>query len=453
MWLTPAVLIKTGNFTFRKSEARKVVNSVLRIVPLLAAVSVATARQPNIVLILADDVGREVLNCYGGTSYATPNIDRLAASGSRYTHAYTMPVCHPTRICLLMGQYPFRIGTPEWGTFPRSVENRTLANILKKAGYATAIAGKWQLSMLKDDLDQPHRMGFDDYCLYGWHEGPWYYQPYLWQNGKRRTDVRERYGPDVTCEYIIDFIERNTSKPFFAFYSMELCHAETNDLDKPAPVGPNGRYDSYAEMVSKMDERVGRVLSALDRLNLRSKTLILFTTDNGTAARTLAGVNGDELIYEPVVSKMGDREIPGGKATLTDWGTRVPLILSWQGTIDAGHVCDDLVDSSDIMPSIAAEARASLPDGAKLDGHSVIPQLRNRAAPRRWVFAEHEGKCFVRNRHWKLYSDGQFFDMDADPEEKQPLSAASLPSIADAARNELQQALDGLRYKPAEKER
>ena len=233
-------------------------NSMLRMVGLIGVLwsaSIASSRQPNIVMILADDVGREVLGCYGGTSYATPNIDRLAAEGIRCEHAYVMPVCHPTRTTLLTGQYPFRLGHPDWGTFPRSAEDRTLANFLKRAGYATAIAGKWQLALLKDDLEQPHRMGFDEYCLYGWHEGPWYYQPHIWENGKRRTDIRDRYGPDVTCEYVIDFVERHKDGPFFAFYSMELCHAETNDLDKPAPVGPNGRYDSYAEMVAKMDER------------------------------------------------------------------------------------------------------------------------------------------------------------------------------------------------------
>jgi arylsulfatase A-like enzyme len=187
-----------------------------------------------------------------------------------------MPVCHPTRTTLLTGQYPFRLAHPEWGTFPREVESRTLPALLKTAGYATGVAGKWQLTLLKDDLEQPRRMGFDEYCLYGWHEGPWYYQPHIWQNGKLREDVRDRYGPDVICDYIIDFVERNKDRPFFAFYSMSLCHAETNDLDKPAPVGPNGRYDSYAEMVVKMDERVGRVVDAVDRFGLREKTLIIY---------------------------------------------------------------------------------------------------------------------------------------------------------------------------------
>ena len=413
----------------------------------------ATAQQPNVVLILADDVGREVLACYGGTSYATPNIDRLAADGRRYVHAYTMPVCHPTRICLLTGQYPYRLGNPPWGSFPRSVEGRTLAQVLKRAGYATVVAGKWQLALLKDDLLQPHRMGFDEYCLYGWHEGPWYYEPHIWQNGRRRTDVRDRYGPDVICDYIIKFIERNKSGPFFAFYSMSLCHAETNDLEKPAPVGPHGRYDSYAEMVGKMDERVGRVVDALDRLDLRENTLVLFTTDNGTAAHNLIDAEGDKYIYEPVISRMGQRAIPGGKATLTDWGTRVPLIANWPGTIEPGQVSDALVDVSDVLPSLSDVASAPLPKGVRFDGHSVLAQIGNKATQRRWVFAEHDGRRFVRSRSWKLYNDGRFYDMEADPDEEQPLATKLLSPQASAAHRELQMALKGLDYKPSVKQR
>jgi arylsulfatase A len=413
---------------------------------MLLLASIVEAERPNIVLILADDVGREVLGCYGGASYGTPNIDRLAEGGIRFDHAYTMPVCHPTRVCLLTGQYPFRLGHPEWGTFPRSMEKRTLANVLKQAGYATAIAGKWQLSLLKDDLQQPHRMGFDEYCLDGWHEGPWYYQPHIWQNGQRRTDVRERYGPDVTCDYILDFIERSKNRPFFAFYSMELCHAETNDLDRPAPVGPSGRYDSYAEMVAKMDANIARVVATLERLSLSDNTLIIFTADNGTAAQNLAGVKGDELIYEPVVSKMGDREIPGGKATLTDWGTRVPMIVNWPGKLRPGQGSHMLIEMSDMMPSLLDVAAAELPGDCLLDGHSIFAQLRKDAPLRRWAFAEHKGKFFVRNQRWKLYGDGRFYDMAVDGDEKMPLADDKLSVEAAAARDDLEQALVNLNY-------
>ncbi len=270
------------------------------------------AQLPNIVLILADDVGREVLGCYGGTSYSTPNIDRLAAGGLRFLHCYAMPLCHPTRTTLLTGQYPFRLGHPQWGTFPREIEQRTIPAILKRAGYSTAIGGKWQLCLLKDDLQQPYRMGFDEYCLYGWHEGPWYREPHIWQNGKLRSDVRTRYGPDVICDYILDYIVRNKNKRFFWMYSMELCHAETNDLDKPAPVGPHGRYDSYPEMVAKMDQCVGRVTEKLDELGLSNNTVVVFTSDNGTAKNNLIDAVDGQLIYEPVISHLGGREIPGG---------------------------------------------------------------------------------------------------------------------------------------------
>ncbi len=408
---------------------------------IICGAGVAAERRPNIVLILSDDVGREVLGCYGGSSYGTPQIDRLTAGGRQYAHAYVMPVCHPTRTTLLTGQYPCRLGRPNWGSFPREAEQRTLAATLQRAGYAVGVAGKWQLALLKDDLEQPHRLGFDEYCLYGWHEGPWYYQPHIWQNGKLRRDIRDSYGPDVICDYLIDFIDRNKNRPFFAFYPMSLCHAETNDLDRPAPVGPNGRYDSYAEMVAKMDERVGRIVAALDRFGVRRNTLVLFTSDNGTAASTLIDVEGDKLIYAPVISKMGDREITGGKATLSDWGTRVPLIASWPGIIGAGEVSDDLVDASDFLPSLAALTAAPLPAGVNLDGQRTIAPAGRDAAPRKWVFAEHEGKCFVRNRQWKLYGDGRLFDMDADPAEQAPLNVSRLPDAAADAYGELQQAL------------
>ena len=137
-----------------------------------------------------------------------------AQEGMRFEHAYAMAVCHPTRICLLSGQYPFRMGNPKWGSYPESAEANTIAQVLKKAGYATAVAGKWQIGMLGEDLSQPNRLGFDEYCLFGWHEGPRYYQPLIWQNGKNREDVKEKYGPDVYCDFLIDFIQRTVRNRF-----------------------------------------------------------------------------------------------------------------------------------------------------------------------------------------------------------------------------------------------
>ena len=155
----------------------------------------AYAEPPNIVFILADDLGIEPLGCYGGTSFQTPHLDGLAAAGMRFQHCYSMPVCHPTRVCLLTGRYPRHIGQPRWGTFPRELESQTLAQRLKQAGYATAVAGKWQLTLLRDDPQHPHRMGFDEYCLFGWHEGARYHDPLIWQNAQLREGIREAWKP------------------------------------------------------------------------------------------------------------------------------------------------------------------------------------------------------------------------------------------------------------------
>ena len=157
---------------------------------LLISPSLAIADQPNIILIFADDVGQEVLGCYGGESYKTPHLDALAAEGMRFDHCYSMPSCHPSRICLMTGQYPAELGNPKWGTFPNELEHQTFAAMLQQAGYATAIAGKWQLGLMKHDLQQPARLGFDEWSLFGWHEGPRYHEPMIYENGKLREDTK-----------------------------------------------------------------------------------------------------------------------------------------------------------------------------------------------------------------------------------------------------------------------
>ena len=202
-----------------------------------------TEGRPNILLILADDVGREVLECYGGSSYKTPNLNQLAASGAMFEHCYAMPVCHPTRVTLMTGQYPRHLNNPKWGSFPKHAESRTFANVAKNAGYATAVAGKWQLCLLKDDMEQPQRMGFDEWSLFGWHEGPRYHEPMIYENGVLRTDTAGTYGPDLYVDFLVDFMQRNhrRNKPFLAYYSMTLCHDVTNDLEAPVPHGPRGR--------------------------------------------------------------------------------------------------------------------------------------------------------------------------------------------------------------------
>ena len=411
--------------------------------PLWAA---AAERPPNIVLIMADDVGCETLGCYGGQSYKTPHIDRLAKTGLKFTHCYAMPVCHPTRTCLLSGRYPRHQGNPRWGTFPRVDEAQTLAKALQSAGYRTSISGKWQLTLLLKDPQQPHRMGFDDYCLFGWHEGPRYHQPMIHQNGELRTDVSDRYGPSVYVDHMVDFMKRNKDRPFFAFYSMALCHDVTDDLKQPVPYARNkDHYDTFAEMMAQMDIHVGRVTAAIRRLGLEKDTLVLFTTDNGTAKRSLHQAVDGKFIRRPVSSRIGGKLVPGGKGNLSDDGTHVPLLASWPGRISPGTTTDHLVDMSDFLPTFRELTGKTLSsrDRVKIDGQSFAGVLVGRGGRgRRWAYAERgTRRFFVRTQSWKLYNNGKLYHIPRDINEKSPVALSRAPKSAAADIRLLQQAI------------
>lgn len=396
-----------------------------------ASISGAENSKPNIVFILADDVGVDAIGCYGGSSYPTPNIDRLASEGMRFTHGFSMAVCHPTRTTFLLGKYPLHSGNPRWGSFPKDLESQTVATILRKAGYATAVAGKWQLALLGKDLDHPNRLGFDEYCLFGWHEGARYYDPLIWQNGKKVSATSGKYGPDIYVQFLNEFIKRNRDKPFFAFYSMALCHDVTDDLDGPVPYAPGkDRYLNFGEMMVSMDDCVGRVIATLDKLKLRERTLIVFTGDNGTAKGTIirAEPSGDDgqrkwkYVREANHPVWRGKSVPGGKGNLTDDGTNVPLICNWLGKISGDQVVDDLVDCSDYLPTFAKLGGAGSFVPQSIDGHSFARRvIADQPGNRQWAFAQHKERYWVRTRQWKLYDDGKFFDVRSDPYEKKVL--------------------------------
>lgn len=413
----------------------------------LAASSAPHKRPPNILFILADDVGVETLGCYGGTSYPTPHIDALARSGLRFQHCYSMPVCHPTRITLLTGKYPFRLKHPRWGTFPREEEKTTVAQRLKRLGYATAIAGKWQLVLQKKDPLHPQRLGFDQSCLFGWHEGPRYYDPLIYQNGTIRTDTNGKYGPDLYVAFLADFMRQNKDRPFFAYYSMALCHDVTDDLKEPVPFVPGkNRYETYAEMMHQMDRHVGQIVAAVDRLGLSRNTIILFTGDNGTSASHIHTARKGKYVRTPVYSEWHGKKVRGGKGSLRDGGTHVPLLVRWSGVIPAGTVTEDLVDMSDFLPTFVELAGGKLPAGESLDGQSFARRLRGEGpAPRRWAYAEGRGRYWLRTQRWKLYHDGRLFDLHKDPQEKRPVPPGEQFPAAAKARLQLQQALRALR--------
>lgn len=412
---------------------------------LLSATVTNTARSaekpaaPNIILILADDLGAECLRCYGGTSYQTPNLDALAQSGSRFTHAYCTPLCSPSRVQLMTGRYGFRTGWTQLISGPKESfdyrKEKTFGQVLQAAGYRTGIAGKWQLCDFDKHPNHVQESGFDEHRMWTWmymaQQRSRYWDPFIWENGKLRADTKGKYGPDLFCDFAVDFIRRHQDKPFFFYYPMALVHdpfVPTPDSKMPAEKDPNLRF---ADMVAYMDKLVGRIVGTLDELKLRENTLILFTGDNGTPRQ--------------IISKRGDVVIPGGKGTMTEAGTHVPLIASWKGTTPAGKVVNDLIDFSDMLPTLCALTGAEPPQGVLLDGVSFAPQLRGQAGkPREWVFSQLGKQRCVRDLRWKLHGDGRLYDMDQDFFEKNDL-AASQDAAAIAARKRLQPVLDQLK--------
>jgi arylsulfatase A len=396
--------------------------------------------KPNIVLILADDLGYECLGCDGSASYKTPHLDKLAATGMRFEHCYVQPLCTPTRVQLMTGIYNVR-NYSRFGFL--DAEATTFANLLKKAGYATGIAGKWQLS---NGFDGPKKFGFDEYCLWQLtRRPPRYANPGLEINGKEVDFKNGEYGPDIVSDYALDFIARQKDKPFFLYYPMMLTH----DPFQPTPDSPdwdpkargeqvNRDPKHFGDMVAYTDKLVGKLVAKLDEHGLREKTLVLFLGDNGTASGH--------------VSKMQDgATVVGGKGNTTTYGMHVPLIGNWPKVVPAGKVSSDLVDSTDFLPTICAAASAVVPDDLKIDGRSFLPQLRGeKGTPREWIYcwyAANQGQAinfpkeFAATQRFKLYRNGDFFDFGRDPKEQKPLDVKALDAQAKAIHQKLQDAL------------
>ena len=398
------------------------------------------ADRPNVVLIMADDFGYELLGCNGGTSYKTPNLDKLAAGGVRFEHCHVQPLCTPTRVQLMTGMYNVRNYTRFGQLEPRAV---TFAHLLKKAGYATGIAGKWQLA---GGPDGPKHFGFDESCLWQLtRRPPRYANPGLELNGKEVDYSNGEYGPDLLNDWAIDFVGRHKSKPFFLYYPMLLTHAPYQPTPDSAGWDPKARGEEvkndkkhFADNVAYMDKLVGKLVAGLEKHGVRENTLVVFLGDNGTG--------------RGVVSKMGDRSINGGKGTTTTFGTHVPLIVSWPKGMAGARVCRDLVDSTDFLPTICEAAGADVP--ARIDGHSFLPQVRGeKGSPREWTYCwywpnqgkkENDPKEFAATTRFKLYRGGNLYDYAADPDESKALDATAGPEAA-AARKQLQAVLDQYR--------
>jgi arylsulfatase A-like enzyme len=405
--------------------------------------------RPNIILVMADDLGYETLRVNGGTSYRTPHLDALARSGMRFTQAYATPLCTPTRVQLMTGQYNFRnyIG---FGLL--DPEERTVAHLLQAAGYRTAVVGKWQLFGNERQRalaggrvgTLPRQAGFDEYALWQVEaRGSRYKDPYLEIVDGSPGVHPGRYGPDVFAEYIERFLERHQHAPFFLYYPMVLPH----EPFQPTPDDPDyatfdpgdGLNDPryFASHVAYLDDVIGRIVRQLERLELREHTLLIFTADNGTD--------------RDVTSRLGDRVVQGRKGYTTEAGTHVPLIASWPSAIEPDQVNDNLIDFTDFLPTLLDAAQVERwSEDLIADGLSFFPQLLGTAGTvRSWVFCHYApnwgnfpDRRLAHNREWKLYADGSFYHIAEDPEEQHHVPDEELTGEVRRIRQGLQGVLD-----------
>lgn len=381
--------------------------------------------RPNIVFILADDIGINGIGCYGSDRFKgkTPNIDALAKAGLRFEQCFSMPTCNPSRCALMTGRYGFRTGNK-----PSFKSEPSVARVLKQGGYATGMAGKW-----RQMADTPGDWGFDEYLTDPEASGYFWETSYT-KNGQEVKTEQPFYYPDVCLEFAVDFFKRHSEQPFFFYYPTHLIHnsiLRTPDT-QPGTTDPDALYE---DNIIYLDKEVGKLVAALDQLGLRKQTLIVFAGDNGTAK------------YGHEKGTIGGRLISGMKASLLEGGSRVPLIANWKGTIAGERVSSDLVDFTDILPTFAGLAKAPPPEGVIIDGQSFAPRLRGeKGTPREWVYVEQNTapEWYVRDQGWKLNHRGELFDMSDAPFVEKPVAADAQSETASAARQRLQAVLTQL---------
>ena len=382
--------------------------------------------RPNIIFILADDQGIDGVGCYGSDRFKgkTPNIDRLAAEGIRFTHCYANPACGPSRATLMTGRYVFRTGAVHNENTGNVVAQHEIgiAKVLRQAGYATCQVGKWrQLG------NWPGDWGFDESVTDPDPSG-WYWRDSYIQNGRQVKLKKKVYFPDVMDDFAIDFIRRNKDKPFFLYYSAHLIHVWL----QPTPDSKPGASEEqiYDDSTVYLDKEVGKLTAELDALKLRERTLVVYAGDNGCA-------------QEP--STINGRKINGKKGTLLEGGSRVPLVANWKGVTPKGKVLDNLIDFSDMFPTFAELGRAKLPEGVTIDGHSFAPRLHGQVGnPRPWVYVQWNQNWYVRERGYKLWKNGGLLDMSDAPFVERSIPAAAQDAAAKAARQRLRAVLGQL---------
>ena len=421
--------------------------------PALALAKKSRKGKPNIVFIMVDDLGKEMISCYGSTQVQTPNIDALAAKGMRFNNAYSMPQCVPTRATVLTGQYPFRHGwvnhydVPRWGKGCHfsGKYNPCFAKQVKAAGYATCISGKWQINDFRIQPKILNELGFDEYCVWtGYEKGnppsdKRYWDPYI-HTAKGSKTYKNEFGPDIYNRFILDFIEVHKNEPMMIYYPMNLTHG-------PLTTTPHNKsIASKKVMVEYMDYLVGKLIKALDENGIRDNTIVIWSTDNGSA-----------------------------KGKTLERGACEPFVVNCPGMVPRGVVTDALVDFTDLLPTFCELSGAELPKGHTIDGKSFASLILGKAddSAREWimamggggiqatktddgwrVFNKHEYRDrVIRDKQYKLYigtdrKPEKLIDLKADPQEKNNIIDSGAPGVK-AALTKLKKVAAGLPEKDA----
>ena len=389
-----------------------------------------TSARPNVIFILADDLGWGDLSCYGRPDYRTPNLDLLASQGVKFTDAYSASaVCTPTRCGFITGRYParFKIGLIE----PLPATNRqvgldpeipTIASLLKKSGYETALIGKWHLGFRPEWGPNAH--GFDEF--FGILAGAADYHSH--KNGLGELDLYENLTPverngyltDLLTTRAVDYIKRRRTAPFYLSLHYTAPHWPWQDrkggeqvdfTDKtiePVKMGRGGSLKLYAEMMRILDDGVGQVLQALKATGLERNTLVIFTSDNG----------GERFSY--------DWPFSGGKGELLEGGIRVPAIVRWPGVVPAKTVTNQMAISMDWTATILATAGTTAAEGYPLDGINLLPVIKGaNAVHDRTFFWRIYDQDAVRQGNWKYFRNGaerRLFDLSLDSHEQADFS-------------------------------
>lgn len=414
--------------------------------PVLSGSPRAADARPNIILIVADDLGYGDLGCFGSEKIRTPNLDRLAREGTRFTDFYAgAPVCAPSRGVLLTGLHSghgrIRNNSPQVGgeleSFADGKEggmrlsftasDHTFAEDLQRAGYATGATGKWGVGEPGSD-GTPGKHGFDEWLGYlNQNHAPYYYTDYLWKNDRQMPipanagGKRAVYSNDLMADFSLDFVRRHQAGPFFLYLAYTIPHnrMEVPELGDYAKESWPDEAKTYAAMVTRLDSYVGRLLAELDRLGLAENTLLLFTSDNGA----LAGKRCDLF--------KSNRDFRGAKGAVYEGGLRVPMIVRWPGHVAAGRTSAEPWMFVDFFPTFTALARVAPP--ANLDGRNVLPVLTGGKEslgdrPLYWEIPEDRLWQAVRVGRWKAVRRGldqpvELYDLTTDSREQHNVAA------------------------------